>query len=122
LVTSTEKKCPRCNNTDNSIVLISDLKYKSNRFADHFGSISFKELCPNCIREIEQGLSAAAGQSMPKKPNELREGTHYYVENGFLVFTTTYHIIRGNCCGSLCRHCPWGHHHHTDLHQSDFIE
>ena len=31
----------------------------------------------------------------------------YYFENGFLVFTAAYHLKRGSCCGSGCRHCPF---------------
>jgi hypothetical protein len=31
----------------------------------------------------------------------------YYLENGKVVFTPTYHIQRGYCCGSKCRHCPF---------------
>jgi hypothetical protein len=31
----------------------------------------------------------------------------YYLENGKVVFTPEYHIKRGQCCGSGCRHCPY---------------
>jgi hypothetical protein len=31
----------------------------------------------------------------------------YYFENGLMVFTTAYHLKRGYCCGSGCRHCPY---------------
>ena len=37
-----------------------------------------------------------------KDDNEL-----YYLENGKVVFTPKYHIQRGHCCGSGCRHCPY---------------
>ena len=30
-----------------------------------------------------------------------------YLENGYVVFTEAYHLQRGNCCGSGCRHCPF---------------
>jgi Family of unknown function (DUF5522) len=33
----------------------------------------------------------------------------YYLENGLFVFTAAYHLKRGYCCGSACRHCPWNH-------------
>ena len=39
---------------------------------------------------------------------ELVEGTDYYVEGGRWVFTAAYHRKRGRCCGSGCRHCPFG--------------
>ena len=38
---------------------------------------------------------------------ELKENEHYYMENGFMVFTENYHKARGTCCGNKCRHCPF---------------
>lgn len=32
----------------------------------------------------------------------------FYYENGLLVFTAAYHLKRGYCCNSGCRHCPYG--------------
>ncbi|MEQ8424079.1 MAG: DUF5522 domain-containing protein [Cyclobacteriaceae bacterium] len=32
----------------------------------------------------------------------------YYFENGLMVFTKSYHLKRGYCCKSNCRHCPYG--------------
>lgn len=40
---------------------------------------------------------------------ELIENLHYYMENGFMVFTQEYHLARGRCCGNACRHCPYEH-------------
>ncbi|MBK9735257.1 MAG: hypothetical protein IPO92_09930 [Saprospiraceae bacterium] len=31
----------------------------------------------------------------------------YYIENGLMVFTEKYHLNRGYCCVSGCRHCPF---------------
>lgn len=31
----------------------------------------------------------------------------YYMENGLIVFTSAYHLKRGYCCKSGCRHCPY---------------
>ncbi len=42
---------------------------------------------------------------MPKQ--ELIENLDYYLENGLYVFTEVYHLKRGYCCGSGCRHCPY---------------
>lgn len=39
----------------------------------------------------------------------LREGEHYYFEDGLMVFTEAYHAARGTCCGNRCRHCPFDH-------------
>ncbi|MBT9554500.1 MAG: hypothetical protein IV100_00670 [Myxococcales bacterium] len=38
-------------------------------------------------------------------------GRNTYVDpaTGFNVFTEQSHLDRGYCCGSGCRHCPFGH-------------
>jgi len=36
------------------------------------------------------------------------EGVDFYFnEEGFMVFTETYHKKRGYCCKNKCKHCPW---------------
>jgi len=35
----------------------------------------------------------------------------YYFENGLLVYTAAFHLKRGYCCGSGCRHCPYEPRH-----------
>jgi hypothetical protein len=42
-----------------------------------------------------------------QKPIQLEAGKHYYLENGLFVFTETYHLEKGYCCGNGCRHCPY---------------
>ena len=37
----------------------------------------------------------------------LIEGEDYYREGGLIVFTALYHLKRGYCCDSGCRHCPY---------------
>jgi hypothetical protein len=39
---------------------------------------------------------------------ELVEGVDFYREGAAIVFTETYHLRRGYCCESGCRHCPYG--------------
>ena len=38
---------------------------------------------------------------------ELVEGEDFYWDGKFMVFTHTFHLRRGECCGSGCRHCPY---------------
>ncbi|MBP9186906.1 MAG: hypothetical protein KBE91_05145 [Bacteroidia bacterium] len=41
--------------------------------------------------------------------NKLVEGVHYYInQQGYWVFTEAYHLARGYCCKSGCKHCPYG--------------
>ena len=42
---------------------------------------------------------------------EVVENIHYYLENGRVVFTERFHLERGHCCGSKCRHCPYDPEH-----------
>jgi hypothetical protein len=37
------------------------------------------------------------------------EPEDFYFEGPNMVFTAAYHLKRGTCCGSGCRHCPYGH-------------
>ena len=32
-----------------------------------------------------------------------------YQEGPYVVFTSQYHLRRGYCCNSGCRHCPYKH-------------
>ena len=41
--------------------------------------------------------------------NKLTEGEDfYYTPEGYKCFTEKYHLKRGYCCKSGCRHCPYG--------------
>ncbi|HRG31841.1 MAG: hypothetical protein IPJ83_12380 [Saprospiraceae bacterium] len=40
-------------------------------------------------------------------PESGESGKDFYLENGFIVFTASYHLKRGYCCRSGCRHCPY---------------
>lgn len=46
----------------------------------------------------------------PSKGFEPFEGFSgkFYLENGYVVFTESYHLKRGYCCKNACRHCPYG--------------
>jgi len=41
------------------------------------------------------------------KSKKLQENIHYYLEGERVVFTALFHLQRGQCCGSGCRHCPY---------------
>ena len=43
-----------------------------------------------------------------KERQPLVEGVDFYREGAYVVFTEGYHLRRGYCCGSGCRHCPYG--------------
>ncbi|MGH9843368.1 MAG: DUF5522 domain-containing protein [Blastocatellia bacterium] len=35
------------------------------------------------------------------------EDEDFYFEGNLMVFTREFHLKRGECCGSGCRHCPY---------------
>jgi len=48
-------------------------------------------------------------ENLPLAPNAVPrlEPEDYYMEGPNLVFTAAYHLKRGYCCDSGCRHCPY---------------
>ncbi|MCB0466489.1 MAG: hypothetical protein KDC78_12580 [Aequorivita sp.] len=51
----------------------------------------------------------------PKKNIPLEEGDYYLTPEGYKCFTEQYHLKRGYCCESGCRHCPYGFDPSTSL-------
>jgi len=43
-----------------------------------------------------------------KQPLPDLDPEDYYFDGPNLVFTAAFHLKRGSCCGSGCRHCPYG--------------
>lgn len=51
--------------------------------------------------------------------NKLIEGEDFYLTpEGYRCFTEKYHIKRGYCCRSGCRHCPYGFDKKTGTNNS----
>ncbi len=44
--------------------------------------------------------------SFEKPPLERDE--FYLSKDGYIIFTEKYHLKRGYCCQSGCKHCPYG--------------
>ncbi|MFY8189315.1 MAG: DUF5522 domain-containing protein [Flavobacterium sp.] len=52
--------------------------------------------------------------------NKLQEGEDYYITpEGYRCFTEKYHLKRGYCCKSGCRHCPYGFNKKTSTIQKN---
>jgi hypothetical protein len=52
-------------------------------------------------RSEEAHTSETAMTPAPLEPED------FYYENGLMVFSAAYHLKRGYCCNSSCRHCPF---------------
>ena len=51
------------------------------------------------------GTAANPAPETPPPP-DLLPGD-FYLDGPYLVFTAQYHLRRGYCCNSGCRHCPY---------------
>ena len=52
-------------------------------------------------------VSASGSEPPATSPDlELQPGDTY-MEGPYVVFTEQYHLRRGYCCNSGCRHCPY---------------
>ncbi|MEE3038072.1 MAG: DUF5522 domain-containing protein [Bacteroidota bacterium] len=45
---------------------------------------------------------------------KLSQEDYYMSGDGYIVFTEKYHLKRGYCCKSGCKHCPYGYDKKTD--------
>ncbi len=52
------------------------------------------------------GPPIPSAESPREAPTELAP-EDFYMEGPYVVFTAAYHLKRGFCCNSDCRHCPY---------------
>ncbi|HSU28498.1 MAG TPA: cysteine-rich CWC family protein [Chitinophagaceae bacterium] len=109
-----EKYCPKCNSLFickmgdiancqcTSVALTSDT-------INFLSKTNYDCLCKNCLAKTNSDVKAAKSYHFPAQQEMFVEGLHYYKEDGFLVFTELYHLLRGYCCKSGCRHCVYGY-------------
>lgn len=51
---------------------------------------------------------------------DLTGGTDfYYNPEGLIVFTSSYHLKRGKCCGTGCMHCPYDYENVSEPKRTD---
>ncbi len=107
------KVCQKCKKTFNcnrdNIAICECFSLTINIDTQHFLAANFKDcLCNYCLIHYEKLILSSQGLIFPKASCDLIQDVHYYMEDGFLVFTELYHFLRGHCCKSGCRHCVYG--------------
>lgn len=51
----------------------------------------------------------------PLPKNKGLEPEDFYLSpEGYIIFTENYHLKRGYCCKSGCKHCPYGYDKKSD--------
>ena len=108
------KKCPRCGKQIACRpVAVSSCPCTEVQLATatraYLAKTKYDCLCNACLQELDQLATRAARDTFPPPGAPLTEGLHYYLEHGRWVFTEYYHILRGSCCRSGCRHCAYGY-------------
>jgi Family of unknown function (DUF5522)/Cysteine-rich CWC len=81
--------------------------------ADRFDPACLCRVCLETVARLSSELDDSAASV--EKIRELlassrpacKEGDCYLDQNGNNVFTAAFHLNRGSCCGSGCRHCPF---------------
>ena len=56
----------------------------------------------------EDAPQETALEEQTAKPSEPLREDEFYWDGPYMVFTAAYHLRRGSCCHSGCRHCPYG--------------
>jgi lysophospholipase L1-like esterase len=82
---------------------------------EHFGScLPLINLHKTIVRDplwssryTRIGLAIASTDDQVNSVSPLVEGEDYYREGAAIVFTAQYHLRRGYCCQTGCRHCPF---------------
>lgn len=54
-------------------------------------------ICQTCVTSFHREQA----KPLPPRPGD------FYFDKGLMVFVEAYHLRRGYCCGSGCRHCPY---------------
>jgi hypothetical protein len=52
-------------------------------------------------------LDTSSSEEKVETSREELRPEDFYHEGPYLVFTAAYHLKRGYCCNSGCRHCPY---------------
>ena len=103
------KLCKRCKSDfECNAANISRCSCASIRLRDdtkrYLAKTKYDCLCTPCLRELNE-LHQKIAAEVPGA--ELQNERDYYIENGLMVFTEYYHIKKGYCCKSNCRHCAY---------------
>jgi hypothetical protein len=56
--------------------------------------------------EDRDEATPSSGETEAFEPSELAP-EDFYLDGPYMVFTAAYHLKRGYCCNSECRHCPY---------------
>lgn len=109
-----ETHCGKCNNLfvcsaeDISRCHCSNVRLSAETTA-FLSETYFDCLCNDCLKKVDEQVTISQQYQFPTQRADFQEGVHYYIEGSYWVFTELYHMLRGQCCQSGCRHCVYGY-------------
>ena len=100
---SEQKYCARCKNAfECRAADIANCQCNQDRLLPETRAFLQKThygcLCRNCLKEIDRLVAFDKDHPLPVRSEDLIPGRHYYIENGYWVFTELYHLQKGYCC------------------------
>ncbi len=108
---STSVICNRCGSSGDNITkpfIDTGLHARTERY---LRKTSYDSLCPVCVAELNSMVIQSSHEQFPATGPDMQQDKHYYMDGDYMVFTEYYHIARGFCCQSGCRHCAYGNNH-----------
>lgn len=84
------------------IAAVCDARYTSSQAMSQDPQSDPANLSRQSLPEPEHVSTPELQSGSP----ELQPGD-FYMDGPYLVFTAQYHLRRGYCCNSGCRHCPY---------------
>lgn len=105
-----QKTCQRCGSAFSC--LANDIAHcacssiqLSSETKTYLAKTKYDCLCNSCLNELNQMLEMIVQESSSSA--SMIEGLDFYYEGPYKVMTEYFHIKRGYCCGSGCRHCAY---------------
>ena len=105
-----QKTCQRCGSAFSC--LVNDIAncacsfiLISSETITYLAKTKYDCVCNSCLNELNQMLEMITKESSSSQ--FMVEGLDFYYEGPYKVMTEYFHIKRGYCCGSGCRHCAY---------------
>jgi hypothetical protein len=87
--------------------LACDQRLPARRVRLRHGNLALRAATGALSLRVSDAVSSAARAAHDLAVHEGRP-TYLDPETGFTVFTAVSLLAQGRCCGSGCRHCPYG--------------
>ena len=70
----------------------------------------------------EESSKSKDSERITPPPGEPEGADYYFNNEGFVVFTATYLLERGYCCGNGCKNCPYDYKAVPEPRRSQLLE